>query len=314
MNDHETASPQASSTSSLTSEIRGVARVESLPRPGSIHTIMGDAVAGLLSIVARALNPTFIESALVASRKLGHYAVLAAGGLTIAYAVFAAIKFNSFAIFAIGLGLVVALAVAQFAALRFLNASDTLIASTPSRISSSAFLDCVGLLVLLAAAAILLGGLAAAITSRSFVPVISALLSGATLTCLGAVALHPGMVNVTTEQGTAGEEAIGLLSFFFKTSLKLVPLLFVLLSAAGTLTIAVSFFGEGGAFASLAQGFVNLLPLPVPVPYGLSGSALVLFGCLVPIITYFVFLLQYLFVDVLRAVLAIPGKLDGLRR
>jgi hypothetical protein len=83
---------------------------------------------------------------------------------------------------------------------------------------------------------------------------------------------------------------------------------------AGTLTIAMSFFGEGGAFASMAQGIVNLFPLPIQVPYGLTGTALVLVACLVPILTYFLFLLQYLVVDVLRAVLAVPAKLDALRR
>jgi hypothetical protein len=34
----------------------------------------------------------------------------------------------------------------------------------------------------------------------------------------------------------------------------------------------------------------------------------------VPIAVYFVFLLQYLFLDVIRAILAVPGKLDALRR
>jgi hypothetical protein len=275
---------------------------------------MGDFVAGLLGIVARVLNPALIESSLAGSKKAGHYAVLAGGGLTVAYAIFGAIKFNSFAIFAVGLGFVAALAVAQYAAIRFLGASDMIIASTPSRISSTAFLDCVGLLILLGAGATFLGGIATAIAGRSFIPLLPAALSGLTLTCFGAVALHPRMVNVATGEGTAGEEAIGLLSFFFKTGLKLVPLFFLLLSVAGALTIGMSFFGEGGALADMARGIVSAFPLPVQVPYGLTGSALVLVACLVPIFTYFVFLLQYLFVDVLRAVLSVPGKLDALRR
>jgi hypothetical protein len=322
MNEQETASPQFSSAPAAAGDIPGVARVGSIASASTVpsgshratNTIMADVVARLLRMVTAVLSPGLVESSLVASRRLGHYAVLVGAALTVGYAVFGAIKFNSFAIFALGLGLVVALAVAQFAAIRFLGASDTLIASTPSRISSSAFLDCVGLLVLLIAAATVLGGLASGIATHSFIPLLPAFLTGAILTCFGAVALHPRMVNVTPGEGSAGEEAIGLLSFFFKTGLKLVPLLFLVFSVAGVLTLLMSFFGQGGAFASTASGIVGLIPLPVQVPPGLSGSALILFACLVPIFTYFVFLLQYLFVDVLRAVLAVPSKLDALRR
>ena len=321
MNQPDTASPNV--TTAPSGEIPGIARVTAIvppwgsaqtPAARSTNTIPGDFVGSILGKVARVLNPGLIELALSWSKKAGHYAVLAGCALTVAYAIYGAIKHDSFAVFAVGIGFVVALAVAQFAAIRFLGAADTIIASTPSRISSTAFLDCVGLLVLLGAAAMLLGGIAGAIAARSAVPLIPALISSTALTCFGAVALHPRMVNVVSGEGTAGEEAIGLISFFFKTGLKLVPLFFVLLSAAGALTLLMSFFGEGGAFASMAQSIVNVVPLPITVPYGLSGSALILVACLAPIFTYFVFLLQYLVVDVLRAILAVPGKLDSLRR
>ena len=323
MNEQEIATSKVSAVPAPASDIPGIARVGSI---GTAHsrvaavtakstpTLMGDMVAGILGRVARILNPGLIESSLTACKKAGHYAVLASAALTIVYAIYGAIKFNSFAVFAIGLGFVVTLAVGQFAAMRFLDASDDMIASTPSRTSSSAFLDCVGLLILLFAVSTLLGGIATSISARTFVPLLPAVLSTVVLTCFGAVALHPRMVNVVNGEGTAGEEAIGLLSFFFKTSLKLVPLLFLLLAVGGALTIVMSFFGEGGAFASMAQGIVNLFPLPVQVPYGLTGTALAVVACLVPILTYFLFLIQYLVVDVLRAVLSVPAKLDALRR
>jgi hypothetical protein len=320
MNEQEIASPHAPDQTAAASHIPGVARVSSinpnLPvvEPSKTSTLMGDFVARILVKISGVLSPVLIESALAASKRLGHLAVLAGAALTVAYAVFAAIKYNSFMIFATGLGFVVALAVAQFAASRFLDAADTLIAGTPSRISSSAFLDCAGLLVLLLAVATLCSGIAGAIASRSIVPLLPAVVVGLALTCFGAVSLHPNVVNVGTGGGTAGEEAIGLLSFFFKSALKLVPLFFLLFSVVGSLTVLLSFFGEGGAFASMAQSLVNVLPLPASASTGLTGSALVLVACLVPIFGYFVFLLQYLIIDVLRAVLAVPAKLDALRR
>jgi hypothetical protein len=321
--------PDSPSTTSVTSappstgEIPGVARIETIPpvpghrvviSPRSTNTLMADFVAGLLARTSRALAPALIETSLTAAKKFGHFAVLAGAALTIVYAIFGAIKYDSFAIFAVGLGLVVALAVAQFAAIRFLSAADAIIANTPSRISSPAFLECAGLLIVLLAAITLLGGIGGAISARSLMPLVPAVLLGLTLTCFGAIALHPEVVNVQLAPGSAGEEAIGLLSFLFKGGLKLVPWFFLVLSAAGSLTILLGFFGNGGAFANLAHAAANSLPLPVQVPGGLSGSALVLVACLVPILSYFVFLLEYLVVDVLRAVLSVPAKLDAMRR
>jgi hypothetical protein len=168
--------------------------------------------------------------------------------------------------------------------------------------------------MLLLAIATLCSGIAGAIASRSVVPLLPAVLFAVVLTCFSAVSLHPTVVNVGTGGGTAGEEAIGLLSFFFKSALKLVPLFFLLFSVVGALTVLMSFFGEGGAFASMAQSLLNSLPLRVSAASGLTGSALVLLACLVPIFSYFIFLLQYLVIDVLHAVLAVPAKLDSLRR
>jgi hypothetical protein len=323
MNPHDSTTTSVTSSVPTTGNIPGVARIESLPpfsEPNArvprllANTLMADFVAGLLGKVGRILSPALVVRSLQAAKKVGHFAVLVGGALTLAYAIFDAIKQNSFSVFAVGLGLVVALAVAQFAAVRFLNAADTIVSNTPSRVSSSAFLECAGLLILLLAATILLGGIAGAISARNVMPLIPALFFGLTLTCFGAIALHPQVVNVELGAGSAGEEAIGLLSFFFKAGLKLVPLFFLVLSAGGALALLVSFFGTSGGLAIMADGLANSFRLPVQIPNGLSGSALVLVGCLIPILGYFLFLLEYLFVDVLRAVLSVPAKLDVLRR
>jgi hypothetical protein len=277
-------------------------------------TILGDFVGGLLDLVARLLNPTLVERSLTLARRLGHLAVLTGGALTVLYAIFAAIKMNSFAMFATGIGIVVALAVAQFAAMRFLNAADTTIAATPSRISSHAFLECVGLLSLLGGLAVLLTGIGGAIAAQSLLPLLPAILFTLALTYFGAVALHPQIANVSIAPGTAGEEAIGLLSFFFKATLKLVPLGFVLLALAGDLTVLTSFFGNGQTLAGIAESVMALVPLPVRLESGLVGSGVVLVACLLPIGAYFAFLLQYLVIDVVHAVLSVPAKLDALKR
>ena len=277
-------------------------------------TMLGEFVGSFLGRVSRWLNAGFVERSLTMAKNTGQYAVLAGAVLTLVYAIYGAIKFNSFAIFLTGLGFVAALGVAQFAATRFLGAATRAIANTPSQVSSSAFLECVGLLVLLLAVGTLVGGIIASIQVSSILPLLPALLTSSALIYFGAIALHPLVVNIELSVATAGEEAIGLLSFFVKTGLKLAPLFFALLAIAGSLAIIAGFFEGGQAFAGVVGSVLETVPLPFAVPYGFAGSAVVLFACLIPIGVYALFLLQYLAIDVLQAILSVPNKLDALRR
>ena len=88
----------------------------------------------------------------------------------------------------------------------------------------------------------------------------------------------------------------------------------LLLAVAGDLALLASFSQSGQGFAQTVGSVLQFLPLPVSVPFNLVGSAVVMLACLVPIIGYFVFLLLHLMIDVARAVLSVPGKLDALRR
>src|SRR5262245_15759234 len=117
MNQNETV-PSNVETRPGMAEVPGVARVHdipsgSVPQSGGMirSTLMGDFVGGLLQTVTRILSPGLLEQSLSVATKIGHYAVLGGGALTIVYAIFGATKHNSFAIFVIGLGFVAALAV-----------------------------------------------------------------------------------------------------------------------------------------------------------------------------------------------------------
>lgn len=331
MNEQEISPATAPATQASPASIPGLARVSNIATDPHVqlaggrssssagdgllrNTLLGETVGGGLGVVARVLNPALVERALSLAKRGGHYAVLAGGALTLVYAIYAAIKQNSFSVFMLGLGLVAALAVAQFVAMRFLDAADTLIDATPSRVSSLAFLECAGLIVLLMAAGLLLSGVTGAIALGSFLPLVPALLGAAALTCFGTMALHSRMANVSAGSGTAGEEAIGLLAFFFKATLKLAPIGFAVFAVVGALAVLMSFFSAGGAVAASAQNILNNLPVAVPVPAGLAGSTLLVVACLVPIAAYFAFLLQYLLVDLAQAVLSVPAKLDALKK
>jgi hypothetical protein len=283
-----------------------------MPLPAS--TVLGDVVGTVLERVAGWLSPSFVERSLGLSRDLGQYAILGGAALTLLYAIFAAIKFNSFAMFMTGVGLVVAVAIAQFAAVRFLGASARAIANTPSRLSSPAFLECAGLLVLLGAVATLVAGITTAIRMESFVTLLPTLFITAVLTYAGAIALHAKLVNVETAEGSAGEEAIGLTSFVLKTGLKLVPLFFALLAVGGDLAILASFSERGQALASTIQSVLTYVPFSMEFGAGMASSMVVILAALLPMAAYFMFLVGYLSIDFVRSVLCVPGKLDALRK
>lgn len=339
MNEHDIASNPPTTAPASSGNVTGQARVGHLGGESRAHTggsqtqtpwgagaepngsrlpsntLLGDAVGRVLGVVATLLSPARVQGALALAKRAGHYAVLAGGALTLAYAIYAAIQQNSFMVFAVGLGLVAALAVAQFAAMRFLDAADTLIAHTPGRVSSSAFLECAGLLVLLFAAATLLTGIGASIRLGSIAPLIPVLLVTVVCTALGAIALHPALANTHPGTGTAGEEAVGLLSFAAKAGLKIVPIYFGLLAITGALAVLWSFFSTGSAVSGAAQGMMDTLPIPrLPISGGQIGTTAIITACLIPIIAYAGFLLYHLSIDLVRAVLSLPGKLDSLRR
>ena len=255
-----------------------------------------------------------VDKSINLAKYFGQYAVLLGGALGFIAAIIAAIRHNSFGLFLAGLAFLIALAVAQFAAVKFLDASDKLIESTPSKLSSLAFLDCVGLLTILAALIVLLGGIVGAIKGGGVSVLIVALVSATLLTIFSAVSLNPKLAPVESGSASAGEEAIGILAFFLKGMLKLVPLVFALFAVVGALILLVGMFAPNSSFVILLSQALPVVPIPGLSGPGLSGLGVVLTAALLPIITYFMYLIASLPLELWRAILSLPGKLDSLKR
>ncbi len=277
------------------------------------RTVLGDFVANALKHVSALLNEGFVNRSLLYDRNAGHFAILSGGALGLIYCIVIAIKRNELVPALVGIGFVIALAIGQFVAMRFLGAGDTLIANTPHRISSKAFLECCGLLALPAALSVWVSGLIIGIRlggTNSFVVIIPALFYSTILLYLGALAFNPKVVNVIVGEGSAGEEAVGILGFFFKAGLKLVPIFFLFGGMAANLLIIFSFKENSiGMFEGFGSPF-PLLGLLGTFGGNYLGLGLLLFACLLPIIAYLGFLLLNLGLEFVRAVLVIPAKLD----
>ncbi len=277
-----------------------------------LPTILSSFIGILIGKARTLLSIPRLTALFTAAGSFGQLIVLAGALLALIYGIVYAIKYDSFEIFLYGLASVLILAVLQFVARRLLDACASILKTSPTRVASVAVLECLGLVLLLAALGALVSGIIAAIQIESFTPLIPALVSFIVLTAFAGVALHPSLANVEEAPATAGEEAIGLFSFFAKAGLALQPLLFAVYATTGAIVILFALFGRDISFA---LGGLLLPPIDISFSGGGSiGAAIIATACLLPLMTYLSFLLYYLLIDVLRAILSIPGKLDQLRR
>jgi hypothetical protein len=286
-----------------------------------IGTSLGRFVETLLEFMRKVLTESFLTSALTALTRSGHALVLLGAVLGLVYSIVLAVRAstNSFGVFGVGLGLILWVAILQYAALRFFTANKGLVKSSPSRVGSAALLDCLALILMVSAVVALVSGTVTAIRYDQFSAFAGGLLSAVMLLMGAGAALHPKLSNVRIEESTAGQEAIGLASFFGKAFLKLLPLFFALASLAGTTVIIVAFFSSdsNSGAAAFIQSVAALIPGIAQLPNidaGLAGVVLLVQACLLPVFAYLGFLVLYLALDLMRAVLDIPGKLDRLAR
>jgi hypothetical protein len=237
--------------------------------------------------------------------RIGHVGLLAAAALGILFSLAVAIRLDSFSAFLYGAAWVAVVLIVQYVAHRFAAAGETLIANNPSALSSKAFLDCLGLLAVLAGLiAVALG----AIRSIQGAGLRFVLVGGGLFVLLelfAVIVFNPETVSTETGGKTsAGQEAIGIIVLFVKGVMRLVPILFGVGVVAGLVLLAVDAFGVFGSEYRLVASWRQ----------GLRTARLVVASGLAPLLSYVGFVVAYLAVDVVRAILATPEKIEALRK
>ena len=226
------------------------------------------------------------------------------------------------------------------------NAGDSLIKSTPSRLSASGLLKAMALVMLLTGFAAGIAGIVYGIIdvtkgfSDNWLKVLAKIGGGALvyLFCasLARLWLKPAQLNIKIGAGnTAGDEALGIMALFSKTMLKVAPiiygmaLIFCLLFAAMNLvakddipviadTTAETLVGpKEGILESIANltketlgdavMFFRDSPLPVAAKYLDKGSVLMM-AIKIPVYLFAYFLFSYVLVEALRALFSLPGR------
>lgn len=234
----------------------------------------------------------------------GHYSIYAASALAVLFGIIGAIRLESFTFFLYSLGFAVGILIVQYIANKFSNAGETLINVNSSRLSSSAFLDSLGLISLISGVLVFLYQLYLAIKLPAFQPLLWGIGAFILLEFIALVALNPRTITVdVVKETTAGEEAIGIMTFFIKKLMKLVPIVFGLGLIIATILLFISAFG---LFSQSRMGLAGS-----KIMYGYKS--LILIGML-PFLSYIYFVFVYLVIDIIKAILSIPGKLDKLKK
>ncbi|THB64413.1 MAG: hypothetical protein D6E12_14930 [Desulfovibrio sp.] len=263
-----------------------------------LELILTRYISALLDMLKRIFTPPTYEGIAKWAVYVGHWALLASAPLALLVALFLAIRTGSWSILIYGAAWVVAVPILQFIAHNFRTAGDTLVKSSPTELSSPSFLDCYALIGLLVVLACVIFGIVQGIQQVSFIPFLSDLYIAILAGFAVWLSFNPSMLNITVGgDASAGQEAIGIISFFVKSVVKLIPFIF------GTGAVI-------GAAILLVDCVVVFTALSSAYEYAVSAMYILVFAALSPFVAYLSFLFTYLAIDFIRSVLEIPNKLD----
>lgn len=250
------------------------------------------------------LNQTFFESNVAFLKRAGIVGLVVSAALGLLFAVTVAIKADALSPLLYGLAWALCALLVLYVAEQFVGSGDTLLKSAPSELSSLAFLNSFALLNLVGGWLFLFGYVFLAIHEESLRYLWIAL--GGFVLCeyLATIAMNPGLANVTIRPRIGpGEEALGILSFFLKALLRLVPIAFGAGVVIGTLSMTFQYVNflldDWSPAVALAAGF--------------ESADWILTAGLLPLTGYVTFLVSHVLIAVVRSILAVPSKLDELR-
>jgi len=248
-------------------------------------------------------NAHFVETTAKIFRACGSYGLFVAMAASAVLAILLAMKADALGHILSGVVLLLVLAVLQYVAGKFCDALDQLNRTTGVSLSSPVFPDCFALLSKLVGVVVLLGLIATAVETLQYSLILFGVAVFLVCAYLAVIAVNPATLNISIgAEARAGEEAIGVLTFLLKALLRLVPVAFGAGVLYGTLMMGhacyLAFFDETGL--STAQMIFR------------EARWSLIFSAILPLAAYLAFLLYCLLLDLCRAVLILPAKLDKL--
>jgi hypothetical protein len=286
------------------------------PAPYAVPSPRRHPLDALLDGLRTHFDAPFIDRTSKVFRQCGSYGLLAAMLLVVVFAVIMTAKTHNMESIPAGVAVVLVLAVLQYAAGKFCDVLEQLNRTTSSNLSSAAFPNLFALLSLAMGLASLIGLTITAIELARHSAIllgVASLIFGLVgfVVCgyLAIIAVNLPALNISIVPETrAGEEAIGVSAFLLKALLRLVPVWF----GASVVCVTV---GMGYACWQAMSATAGMGGIPF-VAFEIIGGTplytiLVAFAAL-PVTAYLLFVFYCLGIDVLRAFLVLPGKIDRL--
>jgi hypothetical protein len=285
----------------------------------------------VLDGVRAQFTPEFVDSTTRIFVGCGHYCLYAAMLANCGIALVLGIKTGLLDPVLQGVVWLLALAVLQYAAGRHCAALDRLNRTTPGSVATTVFLDSFALLNLVAGLAVVLGSAVLAVRSEAYWLILSGLLLFIVYEYLAFISLNPGTLGISvSSEAPADKEAIGLVSFLLKAIVRLSPVAFGAGVVCGTLRLFSACYLlfvplEGRDAVAAFLGPEKLASLETAVEPNSAGKMLEVWPAQVtaaaatwwiigfaalPFLAYVFFLLFHLLLEVIRAVLLIPGRPD----
>jgi hypothetical protein len=258
----------------------------------------------LLDVARGQFGPSFVKSTERLFAAAGHYGLYAVVLAVLFLFGAMSVKREGLETVLAGLGLALLLLVLQYAAARFIPRIENLSRSGAARLPSGLFLDCTALLVMTVGLSALVILDIEAIRLKSYAGMLAGLMWFVTCEFAGFLALNPGTMAVSIAPGApASEEALGVFAFLLRLGLRTVPVVFGIGVVSTLILLLYDGYGLLAGKAVLAEG----LSPEVLTLQAVGFAAL-------PWAAYLFYLFYYLILDVLRAVLVLPGKLERLGR
>lgn len=268
---------------------------------GRWSTFVADRVGDVLERVPALLKGERYERIVDGVTVAGHWGLLAIALLGLVLELIAAATGRGGAAILWGVAWLVVLPLLQYTALQFLGATRSMVTSNATSLGSQAFLRCYALVALIAAIVTIIYAIVRSIDTGSVQVFLFGLAFTALWLATAWLALNPSLLGIRINtQSSAGEEAIGVLSFFVKAAVRIVPIFYGVTMVAATIhaiVVLLGMIGDTQAELIIAVGRVELT------------APIVMLAALSPFLAYIGFVFYFLAIDLMRSVLSIPGNL-----
>ncbi len=269
---------------------------------GTSGTVVAERVGAFLDTARATLKADRFDSISRSLTSAGHWALLLLALLGLVIQLIAATQFGAGEILW-GLAWLVALPLLQYVAVQFMDATRSLVTNTRTDLGSEAFLRCYALVAIVAGVVSVVTAIVQGFELGSFWVFLSGLDVTALWLATAWLALNPSLLGIrVNRQSSAGDEAIGVLSFFMKSLVRIVPIFYgvtLLVAAVQAVVLLLGMIGDS------AEG------IRWAVTYAQFGIPVVLTAVLAPFIAYVAFALYFLVIDLMRSILRISGNPGG---